>query len=348
MPEKPTDRAGLRLAWVREILHDPAITLTPASSDASFRSYWRTVGRAPALVVMDAPPPREDIRPWIAIGRQLAAAGLHVPAVHASDAERGFALIEDFGDRLYLDALDEASADTLYAEALDALLRMQTRMPTGDLAPYDADFLRGELAQLQPWFLERHLGHPPDPAQRKILERAFEVLVDNALQQPQCFVHRDFHSRNLMLVEAQRPGVIDFQGALYGPITYDLVSLLRDCYIAWDEHRVDTWRERHRSHLIRAGLLDAGTDAACFRRWFDLTGLQRHLKVLGIFCRLAQRDGKPGYLTDLPRVFDYVVRVASRYPELAELAALLRDATDGHALSRAFTTSDPAPTPCAP
>lgn len=348
MPEKPTNRAAERLAWARRTLDMPDLELASASSDASFRSYWRTVGPQPALIIMDAPPGEEDVRPWLAIGRRLAQAGIHVPRVHAEDAGRGFVLIEDFGRRLYLDELADDTADALYAEAMDALLAIQSGVDGTTLPAYDGDFLHRELALLRPWFLESHLGWAGTPARRAVLEKAFGVIVDDILTQPRCFVHRDFHSRNLMLTRHRRPGVIDFQGALYGPLTYDLVSLLRDCYIAWDATRVDTWREGYRHRLVEAGLLDAGVDAERFRRWFDLAGLQRHLKVLGIFCRLALRDGKPGYLADLPRVLGYVLDVAARYPELADLAHLLGEATRGRRIDRPSSSRTPDDTACAP
>lgn len=339
MPEKPTDRTAARLDWVRHVLDNPRITLETASSDASFRSYWRLVHEGRHLVVMDAPPPEEDVRPWLEIGARLAQAGVHVPSVHANDLVHGFVLIEDFGRRLYLPELADDTADRLYGDALDALLRMQSHMACTGLPVYDASFLRREMELLSPWFLERHLGQPVNAASGKILGAAFELLTTNAAEQPQCFVHRDFHSRNLMITPHDNPGVIDFQGAVCGPITYDLASLLRDCYITWDATRVEQWMQGYRRRLIDHGLLDAGVDAARFRRWFDLTGLQRHIKVLGIFCRLAYRDGKPNYLDDLPRVFDYVLQVAARYPELADLVGLLRDAGHGRDLRH------PAPDP---
>ncbi|HET8554996.1 MAG TPA: phosphotransferase, partial [Rhodanobacteraceae bacterium] len=201
-----------------------------------------------------------------------------------------------------------------------------------DLPVYDVPFLRREMELLAPWFLERHLGQQVSAASGKVLDDAFDLLTANGIEQPSCFVHRDFHSRNLMITPHDNPGVIDFQGAVRGPITYDLVSLLRDCYIAWDETRVEHWMQGYRQRLIDHRLIDADVDATRFRRWFDLTGLQRHLKVLGLFCRLAYRDGKPGYLDDLPRVFDYVLDVASRYSELAGLAELLRAAGSGRDL----------------
>ncbi|MDE2308348.1 MAG: phosphotransferase [Xanthomonadaceae bacterium] len=357
---KTPDRATARLDWIRSTLGDGALTLAPASADASFRSYWRTRHAGQSWILMDSPPALEDPAPWLAIGSKLAAAGLHVPAVHAVDPERGFVLIEDLGSRLYLPALDDATVDALYGDALDALLRMQTAVDAGDLAPYDAAFLRRELELMPEWFLGRHLGCTLDDDDRAEIEAAFGLILASALEQPRCFVHRDFHSRNLLIVDAPgggpaasgspstavpmprergaarlaNPGIIDFQGALRGPIAYDLASLLRDCYIVWPRERVEGWVEDYRRRLRSAGLLDAGVDRARFRRWFDLIGLQRHLKVLGIFCRLWYRDGKHGYLGDLPRVHAYVIDVARGYPELAALAALLERCVGGRDLAR--------------
>ncbi|MEW5835033.1 MAG: phosphotransferase [Pseudomonadota bacterium] len=321
------DRATERLAWLRRTLGDERLTLESASSDASFRSYWRTVHDGRSWIVMDSPPALEDPAPWLAIGRRLADAGLHVPAVREADLDRGFLLIEDLGTRTYLPELDGDSVDRLYGAALDALLRMQTRVGTAGLAPYDRAFLARELAILPEWFLGRHLGVTPDADELETLEEAFGTLLDSALAQPTVFVHRDFHSRNLLVIDDDAPlaspGIIDFQGALAGPVTYDLASLLRDCYVAWPRDRVEAWAEAYRQRLHGAGLIDDEVDAATFLRWFDLIGLQRHLKVLGIFCRLAYRDGKRGYLADLPRVFDYVIDVAGSYPELQPMADLL-------------------------
>jgi aminoglycoside/choline kinase family phosphotransferase len=347
------DRAAERLAWVRATLAEPSLMLEPASADASFRSYWRTVHDGRSWIVMDSPPAQEDPQPWLEIGARLQHAGLHVPVVRAHDVARGLLLIEDLGVRLYLPALHEnrlhaGSVDALYGEAMDALLRMQTMAATDGMAPYDAAFLRHELAILPEWFLVRHLGYAPSADEAHVLEAAFEVLLRSALEQPRCFVHRDFHSRNLLIVDhavpledasgpavptLTSPGIIDFQGALFGPLTYDLASLLRDCYIAWDEHRVHGWVESYRQRLLRAGLIGAEVGSAHFLRWFDLIGLQRHLKVLGIFCRLWYRDGKRGYLDDLPLVYRYVVEVAGRYPELAALRGLLERAVGGRDLT---------------
>jgi N-acetylmuramate 1-kinase len=332
------DRASARLAWARSTLGDPRLTLVSASEDASFRSYWRTQqpdqGQSPSWIVMDSPPAQEDPRPWLEIGTRLSAAGLHVPAVRAHDLQQGFLLIEDLGSQLYLPALNESTADALYGDAMEVLLRMQSGADVTGMQPYDEAFLKRELEIMPEWLLAKHLGHTPDRDERDVLDAAFGVLIDSALEQPRCFVHRDYHSRNLLIVGQDNPGVIapgllspgiiDFQGALTGPITYDLASLLRDCYIVWDPTRVDRWVDDYYLRLQATQLIDATVDRERFRRWFDLIGLQRHIKVLGLFCRLGYRDGKLAYLDDLPRVYTYVISVASQYPELAGLVALLK------------------------
>ncbi|WP_158882428.1 phosphotransferase [Rhodanobacter sp. L36] len=317
------DRAAARLAWTRQVLGDNMLTLESASADASFRSYWRTHHEGQSWIVMDSPPAEEDPRPWLEIGARLSAAGLHVPEVRATDLDQGFLLIEDLGSSLYLSALNDDTAESLYGDAMDSLLRIQRDVDTEGLQPYDRAFLLRELQIMPEWFLGRHLRHASDADEHAVMDAAFEVLLDNALAQPRCFVHRDFHSRNLLVIDKQNPGIIDFQGALLGPIAYDLASLLRDCYVAWDNSRVEQWAEQYRQRLIDTRLIAADVDRERFLRWFDLTGLQRHIKVLGIFCRLCYRDGKSGYLDDLPRVYDYVIDVASQYPELAGLVTLL-------------------------
>ncbi|WP_243041665.1 aminoglycoside phosphotransferase family protein [Dyella sedimenti] len=328
------DRAAARLAWTRTALGDATLTLESASSDASFRSYWRTHHDGASWIVMDSPPDKEDPRPWLAIGERLADAGLHVPAVRATDLEQGFLLIEDLGNRLYLPALNEHTADALYGDAMDALLRMQTRMDYADLPPFNQPLLVSGLEVMPEWFLGRHLGHTPSCGEWDVLEAAFDVIVRNALEQPRCFVHRDYHSRNLLIVEHNNPGIIDFQGALGGPITYDLASLLRDAYIVWPRERVEGWVESYRQRLLGAGMIDAPADPARFLRWFDLTGMHRHVRVLGQFYRLWYRDGKPGYLANVPTVYRYVVSVAKRYPELADFVALLERHTAGRDLTQ--------------
>ena len=329
-----TDRAAARLAWTRATLRDNSLTLQSASSDASFRSYWRTHHDGQSWIVMDSPPAQEDPRPWLKIGQQLAAAGLHVPAVHAQDLEQGFLLIEDLGNRLYLRELDEHNADALYGDAMDALLRMQAKMDHRDLPPFDRGVLVRGLEVMPEWFLGRHLGHTPTADERNVLEAAFALIIRNAQEQPRVFVHRDYHSRNLLVVERNNPGVIDFQGALAGPITYDLASLLRDAYIVWPRERVEGWAESYRRRLRDAGVIDADVDATRFLRWFDLTGMHRHVRVLGQFYRLWYRDGKPGYLADVPRVYHYVVSVARSYPELADFAALIERHAQGRDLTQ--------------
>jgi len=327
------DRAAARLAWTRSALDDATLTLEPASADASFRSYWRTHHHGRSWIVMDSPPDKEDPRPWLAMGERLAAAGLHVPAVHAKDLEQGFLLIEDLGNRLYLSELNDLSADALYGDAMDALLRMQTRMDYRDLPPFSHQVLVTGLEVMPEWFLTRHLGHTPSCEEWDVLEAAFDVIIRNAQEQPRSFVHRDYHSRNLLVVDENNPGVIDFQGALAGPITYDLASLLRDAYIVWPRERVEGWVESYRQRLIVAGMIDEKVSPARFLRWFDLTGMHRHVRVLGQFYRLWYRDGKPGYLADVPVVFHYVVSVARNYPELADFVALL----ERHAAGRDLT-----------
>ena len=329
-----TDRAAARLTWTRAALGDHSLTLEPASSDASFRSYWRTHHDGQSWIVMDSPPAQEDPRPWLKIGQQLADAGLHVPTVHAQDLEQGFLLIEDLGTRLYLNELNEHNADALYSDAMDALLRMQTRMDYRELPPFDHRMLASGLEVMPEWFLGRHLGHTPECGEWDVLEAAFGVIIRNAQEQPRCFVHRDYHSRNLLVVEHNNPGIIDFQGALAGPITYDLASLLRDAYIVWPRERVEDWVESYRQRLHKAGVIGADIDCEHFLRWFDLTGLHRHVRVLGQFYRLWYRDGKPGYLADVPRVYHYVISVARSYPELTDFVALIERHAEGRDLTQ--------------
>lgn len=315
------DRSSARLAWARAALNQPDAVLTPASADASFRSYWRLSDGDRSLIVMDAPPAHEDIRPWLDVAARLAAAGLHVPQVRAADREHGFVLMSDLGNALLLPALNAASVDALYGDALAALLTMQTRANASGLAHYDEARLVDEMELMPTWFVQRHLGVTPACEDWDIIESAFRALINNAAEQPQVFVHRDFHARNLMIGTGNDPGIIDFQDAVRGPICYDLVSLLRDCYIAWPDERVYGWLEGYRQQAQAAGLTRAS--GATFRRWFDLMGVQRHLKVLGIFCRLWYRDGKRGYLDDLPLVWRYTREVGCQYDATAPLIAWL-------------------------
>ena len=324
MTSNPHRMDALRSFVARELPGSGGIE--PASADASFRSYWRVSATGSTYVVMDAPPGKEDIGPWLDIGARLHAAGLHTPDVLAIDRANGFVLMEDLGTRLYLPELRESTVDVLYADALDALQKMQTRADAAGLPHFDEAFLTQELELMPEWFLRRHLGWSVECDDWDRIELAFRTLITSARSQPQGFMHRDFHSRNLLVVDGDNPGVIDFQGAMIGPITYDLASLLRDCYIAWDAERVEGWLESYRQRALHVHSIDAHVDAARFRRWFDLAGLQRHIKVLGIFCRLWYRDGKSQYLADLPLTWHYVITVARRYDELAPLADLLERA----------------------
>lgn len=331
------DRQDALHRFVETALSQAPSSIVAASADASFRSYWRvTTPDGVTRIAMDAPPGKEDIAPWLEIGMRLRNAGLHTPQVFASDAAQGFILMEDLGTRTYLAELNEATANELYGDALDALLRMQTHADPAGLPAFDEAFMTAELELMPQWFLRRHLGHEPDCDEWDIIEVAFRTLLSAARGQPQTFMHRDYHSRNLMIVARADqgagasaitgPGIIDFQDAMSGPLTYDLVSLLRDCYIEWDAERVEDWMENHRQRLQHVHSIDVRVDATRFRRWFDLVGLQRHLKVLGVFCRLWYRDGKAHYLGNLPLVWRYVITIARSYRELAPLADALEHA----------------------
>ncbi|RJQ48094.1 MAG: aminoglycoside phosphotransferase [Gammaproteobacteria bacterium] len=312
--------------WLTRDVGIPRFDITPASSDASFRRYFRVRWDGQTRIVMDAPPAHEDCRSYIAIARALHGAGLNVPQVLEADLEQGFLLLTDLGSVQYLDVLNDASVERLYGDALDALLALQTRPDVArqaHLPPYDEALLMREMHLFRDWLLTRHLHITLDDAQLQSLEHTFAHLAQSALEQPRVPVHRDYHSRNLMLTQHNNPGILDFQDAVVGPITYDLVSLLRDCYIAWPEPRVHGWMEQYRQCALASGLL-AQDDAAQFTRWFDWMGVQRHLKAAGIFARLNIRDGKPDYLKDIPRTLNYIVAASARYEELQWLHDLLR------------------------
>ena len=296
--------------------------LTPASVDASFRRYWRAAledGRT--YIAMDAPPEKEDCRPFVRVARLLAAAGVHAPEVLAQELHEGFLLLSDLGARTYLDALDDTNAPALFADAIEALLRWQLATRPGELPPYDEPLLRREMNLFPEWYVGRHLKKDLSPAQKERLESVFVVLVKSAAAKPVVYVHRDYMPRNLM-VSDPNPGVLDFQDAVLGPITYDMVSLVRDAFISWEEERVLDWVVRYWEKARSKGLpVDA--DFGEFWRALEWIGLQRHLKVLGIFARINYRDGKPRYLQDTPRFIGYARSVARRYRELAPLARLL-------------------------
>ncbi|MFI4890933.1 MAG: aminoglycoside phosphotransferase family protein [Steroidobacterales bacterium] len=322
----PSDsRLALLTRWLREDLgFDPAL-IEPASADASFRRYFRVTRDDESFIVMDAPPGKEDLQPYLQVTRMLAGIGLNVPWVLARDESRGLLLLTDLGKRLYLPELTTlVRAGRLYADAFTALARMQTagRTFAQALPMYDRALLVREMQLLPDWFLARHLQQPVGAAEHGMLERLFAFLVQASLGQPATFVHRDYHSRNLLVTAQDAPGIIDFQDAVRGPVTYDLVSLLKDCYVAWPAAEVRAWALQYREMLLTAGF-DLGGTERDFLRWFDLAGLQRHIKVLGIFCRLYYRDGKSQYLHDLPRVLEYVRTAAEAYPETAEFARFI-------------------------
>jgi len=299
-----------------------AFTLAPASEDASFRRYWRaTLEDGTTYVAMDAPPDKEDCRPFVRVARMLAAAGVHAPRVIAQELGQGFLLLSDLGSRTYLEALNDASAAALFADATEALLRWQLATRPGELPPYDERLLRREMSLFPDWYVGRHLKKELSVAQQERLEAVFALLVKSALAQPVVYVHRDYMPRNLMVCEPN-PGVLDFQDAVLGPITYDMVSLVRDAFVSWEEERVRDWVVRYWQKAKSLGLpVDA--DFGEFWRALEWMGLQRHLKVLGIFARIHYRDGKPRYLEDTPRFVHYARDVAGRYAALAPLARLL-------------------------
>lgn len=310
--------------WISAYFGGVAIVPERASVDASFRSYWRVKHNEQSYIVMDAPPEKEDVRPWVKVAERLREAGLNAPDVLSTNIKQGFLLISDLGVRTYLAELNEHTVDDLYKDAIDAIFHMQIKVSQGELAAYEESRLRSELELCPTWFIQRHLGYDLKCAEWDIIESAFRILLNSAQQQPQAFVHRDFHSRNLLITDLNNPGIIDFQDAVIGPITYDLVSLLRDCYIEWPDFMVEKWVEDYRRRLLVAKI--AHVDSATFQRWFDLMGLQRHIKVLGIFCRLWYRDGKSQYLHNLPLVVKYTLSVGKRYPELSDFVELLKRA----------------------
>jgi aminoglycoside/choline kinase family phosphotransferase len=320
--------ADARLQLIRDWLTDgldwPLIRLEPASADASFRRYfraWRADGAT--RIVMDAPPGKEDIRPYLHVSRLLERCAVHVPHVDAVDEALGLILLEDLGGTHLLARLnDGGDADALYGEALESLARIQRASAPllQELQPYDRAALEREMKLLPEWFCARHLQLPPDAARDALLAQTMDFLVQEMQAQPRVLVHRDYHSRNLMVLARRGPGILDFQDALAGPLAYDLVSLLKDCYIAWPRERVERWLSGYRASIGDTGLVD-GVDDARFLRWFDMAGLQRHMKVLGIFARLWYRDGKSGYLGDLPLTLEYVRDTARRYAELQSFAA---------------------------
>lgn len=314
--------------WLRSLFGTRDFAITPASADASFRRYFRVTRQGETWIAMDAPPDKEDMQPYIRVANMLVAAGVNAPKIVHSDGELGFLLNSDLGSQTYLAELARAArVDTLYQDAMTTLIVIQSRasVQASQLPAYDAALLQREMTLFPEWFCARHLQLHLDARANRELQRVFAALVVEALGQPRVFVHRDYHSRNLMVTAGRygsNPGVLDFQDAVHGPITYDLVSLLRDCYISWPPERVYGWLRSFQAQA-RCASLAVGDDEQQFARWFDWMGVQRHLKAIGIFARLWHRDGKPGYLKDIPRTLDYVRNVAGRYEELAPLRQLI-------------------------
>lgn len=315
--------------WLEQVLADYSEfevdnwRLESVSGDASFRRYFRALSGGRSWIAVDAPPEKEDSQPFVNVAKGLEMAGVSVPHIYQADLQQGFMLLGDFGDQLLLDQLNPGSVDQLYKQALDTLLVMQQcrNVPGGVLPDYDLPLLTREVELFLEWFLQKLLGLELDITDQQMVKLLFDYVIDAALEQPRVFVHRDYHSRNLMHREGLPPGVIDFQDAVLGPVTYDLVSLLRDCYIDWSDEQVYQWVEYYRQALLSRG--QSMPDRFHFERWFDLMGAQRHLKAIGIFARLNLRDGKSGYLADIPRTMNYLISVAAKTESLKPVAGWL-------------------------
>ncbi|PIE24875.1 MAG: aminoglycoside phosphotransferase [Neptuniibacter caesariensis] len=316
-------------AWLAQVLTGfsefaaDSWQLHAVSGDASFRRYFRVLSAGRSWIAVDAPPDKESSQSFVNVANGLKLAGVPVPHIYQADLKKGFLLLEDFGDQLLLDQLTPESVEGLYMQALDTLLVIQRcrDIPGGALSDYDLPLLLREVELFREWFLQKLLGVNLDDTDQQMLKLLFDYVIDAALEQPAVFVHRDYHSRNLMYREGMPLGVIDFQDAVLGPVTYDLVSLLRDCYIAWPDEQVYMWVEHYRQALIGCG--QTMPDSSHFMRWFDLMGAQRHLKAIGIFARLNLRDGKAGYLADIPRTMNYLINATAKNESLKPVAGWL-------------------------
>ncbi|VAW93847.1 Phosphotransferase involved in threonylcarbamoyladenosine t(6)A37 formation in tRNA [hydrothermal vent metagenome] len=310
--------------WAKEIYAEDAIRISPASADASFRRYFRVEHQDGSHIIMDAPPDKEDSEPFVRISSYLASLALNVPQVVNSQDKQGFYLLTDLGSTQYLDFLTTDNVDRLYQDAMQALFVMQSRckQPEARIPPYDEPLLLTEMGLFSEWYLGHELKASLSKRQLEIIQSSYQILANSALQQPNVFVHRDYHSRNLMFVESANPGILDFQDAVWGPVTYDLVSLLRDCYITWPQQKVESWMKKYYSWLCDDGLISDVSEIQ-FIRWFDLMGMQRHLKASGIFARLNHRDNKPGYMNDIPRTMNYLLSVASNYSEFDDFLSVM-------------------------
>ncbi len=320
-------RENLLKDWVCHTLHDPTATLHAMQNDASFRRYFRVfLSNQTTYIAMDAPPDKENSKPFVNIAQRLLKAGLNVPEIKAIDWENGFLLLTDLGDQLYLPILkenDQIKIDRLYGDALAALATMQTCVETDHLPLYDEKLLRFEMSLLPDWFITKHLEITLNNIEQNQLNSCFDLLVQNSLQQPQVFVHRDYHSRNLLIHPRHNPAILDFQDAVKGAVTYDLVSLLKDAYVAWDRKWIEDKVFGYHQLATQMGIISNVSEQE-FLKWFDWMGLQRHIKVAGIFARLYHRDGKAGYLKDIPLVLKYIIETAELYPEMHGLKELIK------------------------
>jgi len=315
------DRLSQLKQWLESLAENTYTNLQPASADASFRQYFRVTNKNDnkTYIIMDAPPEKEDSRPFMLVTNLIRRVEVNAPNIIAVDVKQGFLLLDDLGNRPYLDELNDDSAEKLYIDAIEALLKLQNI--DGVLPAYDAQLLQTEMDLFETWYLNRHLDTELNKAQKAVLNNIFKLLIKNAEEQPQVFVHRDYHSRNLMITDDNNPGVIDYQDAVFGPISYDLVSLFKDCYIEWPREKIEHWLDHYLARLTPHRFIEKRT----LVRWFDLMGVQRHLKVLGIFARLNYRDGKAQYLDDLPLTLKYIIDACNRYDELKPLKLLLED-----------------------
>lgn len=332
-PEPTNLREQTRTEELKRWLFDArgiSSPLIPVSADASFRRYFRVSVENINTIVMDAPPLHNKNEEFIELASRLRQASIITPVILEADLEQGFILMEDLGDTQYLGALNSENADELYTAAITTLGQIQNNLHSRELPAFDSEFLTFEMRLLSEWYFTQYRDLTLNEEQTSVLESVFALCTESALEQPSCFVHRDYHSRNLMLNDTGLPGVLDFQDAVIGPLTYDIASLLRDCYISWPDDFVYAKLEQHRLLSIRNGLTQA--DSAQYQRWFDLMALQRHIKVMGIFCRLNLRDGKSHYMQDLPMVYRYIEKTCTKYPELSAFHQLLKDTGTEEAL----------------
>ena len=318
------DRYNSLQNWLTETLGTSAFNLKPASGDASFRTYHRLFLKNKTFIVMDAPPEQENCKVFIKITKKLRACDVNVPIIHNVNIEQGFLLLSDLGNDLYLNKLNKSSIYELYSDALSTLVSIQVLVNVGGVDEYDKSLLISEMNLFREWLIEKHLNIKLSDGQVKILTTLFDLLVNNALQQPKVFVHRDFHSRNLMVTKENNPGVIDYQDAVYGPISYDLVSILKDCYIKWPKEEIDKWVDFYLNKLYEEKA-QYRINRDEFVRWFDLMGVQRHLKASGIFARLSHRDGKHNFLEDIPRTLSYILDLKETYEELQPICIILEE-----------------------